>query len=909
MTPVEHALAYAARGWRVAPIPPGHKYPANLPNWQTVAHTDPARIRRYWKTNPDHGVCIVTGPASGIFAIDIDPDDGGDDSLRALEAKFGPLPDTVMSLTGGGGTHHLFAWPDGAEIRNSASGVLGVGIDVRGVGGQIVVAPTVHPVSGIPYRWEIEHDPFDGVAVAEAPEWLLELLTTEPGATEPKRPERKRLASDPLPGDWWEARTDWPTELVRHGWTLHSTHHDAAGSYYELWTRPGKLPKDGASASLYYRGSDVLKVFTSNAHPLAAEKTYTLWGFHVELEHGGDYEAAARAVRGTMPRTTPSSNETAPAVAAPPADATNVAARTRPQIFHNGRQLHEVVTEAIDALTEANEPPTIFVRAGQLVRLREDEDRRPIIEPLRTEHTRAALSEAADWWRSLKDGGMTATSPPVDVAASVLAARTWPMPALAGVVELPVLRHDGTFHVEHGYDPATRLYHWHHGEPYPEIPAEPTGEQVAAAVALIDELLCDFPWDTTADRANAWALLITPLVRAVVGQVPMALIDAPEPGTGKGLLVKVCSIVTTGRSAALMAWPSSDEELEKKVTAMLMAGHTVVVFDNVEGMIRSATLAAVLTADTWQGRVLGRSEVTTVPNRATWAATGNNIDVGGDLARRCYRVRLDARQAQPWLRTGFRHPDLERWAEANRPALLGALCTIVRSWWVAGRPLATELPAMGGYSSWVRTVGGILDHAGVTGFLANLADFHASADREAGAWEAFLQAWFDELGEEPMTVADLVARMKDHYVGSRLRDPLPDDLSGEFDRPSFQIRLGKALRKRSGRHYGAEGLHLIEMPRDRRRVAIFAVTNRSMSLLGAGVSAGVHELPRQGEALTRDDAENRGSAGVLESSRAEEIQYHSYARQKEFSPGVEPTNSRDPSTPAVDVDPEFGPFG
>jgi hypothetical protein len=43
----------------------------------------------------------------------------------------------------------------------------------------------------------------------------------------------------------------------------------------------------------------------------------------------------------------------------------------------------------------------------------------------------------------------------------------------------------------------------------------------------------------------------------------MALIDAPEPGTGKGLLVKACSIVTTGHSAALMAWPTSDEELEK----------------------------------------------------------------------------------------------------------------------------------------------------------------------------------------------------------------------------------------------------------------------------------------------------------------------------------------------------------
>ena len=301
MTPLDFALAYSARGWRIAPIKPGFKYPHGIDNWQTAATTDAARIRRYYKQNPTHGVCIATGAESGLFAIDIDPDDGGDDSLRALEAKYGPLPDTVMSLTGGGGTHYLLAWPtDGREIRNSASGVLGVGIDVRGTGGQIVVAPTVHP-NGMPYAWEVEHDPLDGVALAVAPDWLLDLLTADPRTTEPsRRAPRPRPLGDPLPGDWWESGTTWPDELGRYGWALHSTHHDAAGDYYELWTRPGKTTRDGASASLYYRGSDVLKVFTSSCPPLRAEETYTLWGFHVAMEHGGDFAKAASAVRTSM---------------------------------------------------------------------------------------------------------------------------------------------------------------------------------------------------------------------------------------------------------------------------------------------------------------------------------------------------------------------------------------------------------------------------------------------------------------------------------------------------------------------------------------------------------------------------------------------------------------------------------
>jgi putative DNA primase/helicase len=342
VTPLDHALAYAARGWRVHPIPPGFKHP-NMPRWQQNATTDPARITRYYTQNADHGVCIATGPESGVFAIDIDPDDGGDDSLRALEAQYGPLPDTVQSLTGGGGLHYLFAWPDGVEIRNSASGVLGVGIDVRGVGGQIVVAPTVHPGTGHEYRWEIEHDPFDGLAPVPAPDWLLELLARPVGASEPRQPPRKRLASDPLPGDWWEAQTSWPDQLGRRGWALHSQHTDAGGGYYELWTRPGKTTRDGASASLYWQGSDVLKVFTSNATPLQAEKTYSLWGFHVAMEHGGDFEGAARAVRKTMPRTE-SPNSTPPQVGPPTKGPTNVAPTDEPPeqpytVLGNARRL------------------------------------------------------------------------------------------------------------------------------------------------------------------------------------------------------------------------------------------------------------------------------------------------------------------------------------------------------------------------------------------------------------------------------------------------------------------------------------------------------------------------------------------------------------------------------------------
>ncbi|MGA0894400.1 MAG: bifunctional DNA primase/polymerase [Ilumatobacteraceae bacterium] len=892
MTPLEHALWYASIGWRVVPIPPGYKYPRGIDSWETKATVDPDKIRRYWTKNPDHGIGIATGPESGIFILDIDPDDGGDDSFAALEAKYGPLPDTVEAITGGNGRHLVFRWPEVGEIRNSASGVLGVGIDVRGVNGQFVVAPTVHPESGQQYCWEVEHDPMNGQAVAVPPTWLIELLQAPVATDKPRHDKINRDAFSDLPGDRWATSTTWAAELQADGATFHSSHTDGHGDYYELWTRPGKDPDNGASASLYYKGSDVLKVFSSKWHPLDAEQTYTLWGYHVTTKHGGDYAEAAR-VHGREQRADPFSD--------PPAGDT----KQRRSIVHNGRQLDEVIGEAIAALNEANDPPQMFVRAGQLCRLRDDENGRPLIEGLRAEHVRLRLAESANWFRVNKDGVHTSTTPPNDVATAITVSGAWAgMPALAGVVELPVLRPNGTFHTDHGYDPATRLYHWHVGTAYPPISDAPTPADLAAAVALVDEALCDFPWDTAADRANAWALLLTPLVRAIVGQVPMALVDAPEPGTGKGLLVKVSAIITIGRAAALMAWPSGDEELEKKVTAALMAGHTMLIFDNVEGMIRSPALAAVLTADTWQGRVLGRSEMVTVPNRATWAATGNNIDVGGDLARRCYRIRLDARQAQPWLRTGFKHTDLEQWVTTNRSALLHALCTIIQSWWTSGRPMATDLPAMGGYSQWVRTIGGILNHAGIGHFLGNLADFHASADREASSWEAFLNAWHDQIGDRPVSVGDLVAVMRDVYTGDQLVGSLPDELSGEWGKSTFTQRFGYALRKRTGRHYGSAGLHIVEMPRDRRRVAIYSVTTRTKGVTDAGLP----QSPAQHNSSTRDDANERGTCGTFPPTpreKSEELVSEKNIQRGEKSPQVPHSRASDdgaPSTLVNDLD-------
>ena len=221
MTPLDHALAYAALGWRVIPIEPGHKYPRGVPDWPTKATTDANRIRKYWTLHPDHGVGIVC-EGSGLFVIDIDSYAGGDEGWADLEAAYGPVPDTVEAITGRNGRHLYFQQPDdgGPPITNAAH-AMPPGVDVRGHGGFVVAAPSIHPLTGQAYAWEIEHDPLQGHPVAQAPGWLLHLLRTPAPSQEARRDTVPYTGGDSII-DLFAANTTWAELLEGDGWTLHS---------------------------------------------------------------------------------------------------------------------------------------------------------------------------------------------------------------------------------------------------------------------------------------------------------------------------------------------------------------------------------------------------------------------------------------------------------------------------------------------------------------------------------------------------------------------------------------------------------------------------------------------------------------------------------------------------------------
>jgi putative DNA primase/helicase len=157
------ALRYARRGWPVLPLHtaedgqcscaagqscahPG-KHP-RTPNGVKDATNNRTIIKEWWNRWPDANVGIATGQPSGIFVLDVDGEVGRA-NRKKLQEEHGPLPKTVTVKTGKG--RHRYFRCDGARVGNSA-GRLGKGIDVRGEGGYVVAAGSVH-ASGVPYRF------------------------------------------------------------------------------------------------------------------------------------------------------------------------------------------------------------------------------------------------------------------------------------------------------------------------------------------------------------------------------------------------------------------------------------------------------------------------------------------------------------------------------------------------------------------------------------------------------------------------------------------------------------------------------------------------------------------------------------------------------------------------------------
>lgn len=403
------------------------------------------------------------------------------------------------------------------------------------------------------------------------------------------------------------------------------------------------------------------------------------------------------------------------------------------------------------------------------------------------------------------------TTPAPGVLAAALAGKEWPgVSVLAGFIGTPVLRRDWSLLQAPGYDPISGLY-LAPTVTVPVVPECPSARQVAEARAfVVGKMLGDFEWEDDSSLANYVALMATPFLRRPLRALaPLFIVTASAPSSGKSLLSAITGLLT---GQQVVTWPGdNEEELEKVITSTFREESGAVVFDNVpEGeVIRSARLAALLTAPVWSGRLLGGSNMGSWPNDRLWIATGNNLRVGGDIASRSVSVRLKPTAPHPEERTGFAIPDLQGWImnPANRGRLLERLLVLVADWVAAGTPQDTSVPAMRQFTPWAQGVGGFLAHHGIGGFLGNLSSLR-TMDEEDQKWAVFLSAWLDRLGTDFVRPSAVMASA-DEGIGQPTGPWDGDFISDAAGRyPGRASKLGTMLSGQVDRWHGDPPLTL-----------------------------------------------------------------------------------------------------
>ena len=304
---------------------------------------------------------------------------------------------------------------------------------------------------------------------------------------------------------------------------------------------------------------------------------------------------------------------------------------------------------------------------------------------------------------------------------------------------------------------------------YYDEPPELRGLQATDDWDVIWDALIDFPFRDEASRLNVVGLLLTPIIRHAVGNVPFHLIHSSMERTGKTKLVELVGQVIVGEPPPAIQVCDREEETEKRITAAMARGKPILFFDNLRDFLDSPALAALATAAVWEGRVLGKSELVAYPNRATIIMTGNNVRATGEIVKRTVPILLQPTTDTPEDRTDFAHPDLAGWLATNRKAIWGALLGLVEAWKANGRP--TGRVRMGGFESWAASIGGML--AG-SDWMANAKAWRTASNPDGEDLTAFVAAWQRVHGTQCVTATVLAALAKEIGLYPRILDKPSD---------------------------------------------------------------------------------------------------------------------------------------
>lgn len=711
MDPIELLFAIGLGPWLT---PLRGKVP-HLGAWQKQPPVDEARVRDWIGLGFNLG--FRAGEKSGLVVLD-------DDQARkgVPDAERYTLPPTgLVAESPTGGRHGYYTAPPGWTWPGNTASKLAPYVDVRGNGGQVVVPPSIHPTANAPYRW---------VSIGE-PQPLPVVVLRALGCVHVD--DRPTVPPPPPPSAGY-AQTAFHRESAAVRSATEGTRNDTLNrAAFNL----GQLVAGGALDA-----GEVEAELLASARIAGLPEREAVSTIASGMKAGAEKPRTApeRPQRATRTQTAPSPTvipiDDRPHVLVP---GSHVLPTCRALSCTRGEYREQGAHTFAEEVLAAIPGETLYRRAGQLGEIHDG-----AFAPVGVERLRSIIDAGVRLVRGKapksdeEDAEPTLVYQPCsrDFASIVLA-----YGATRGKVrDLQFLASHPVFV---GRDFALAKPGWNADfGVFQSCAIEVPELSLEEAKAALVNMLVDFPFTAPADFQNMIGLLLTPLVRpAIDSNVPMHLVAAPIARSGKTKLIELClGITITGRRVPAEALHEREEEREKRIFSALREGQSIMHLDNLRAFIDSAILASLLTASSMRSRVLGQSVSQTVTNGMCVAATGNNVHMTGEIAKRIAWIGLTP-VANPELRQDFSHPNLELFLTENRARHLGALVALVRYWLACGQPL--HQAAFGGFERWTAVVGGIMHATGYTDWLTNRREWQGKSDDETNEDEALVAGWYE----------------------------------------------------------------------------------------------------------------------------------------------------------------------
>lgn len=479
------------------------------------------------------------------------------------------------------------------------------------------------------------------------------------------------------------------------------------------------------------------------------------------------------------------------------------AAKHRPTIKTEPGELHRIVDAAEAVLAESGR---YYQRGGLIVSVNTaPESGATSIKPVSQPALVRALSGCASWLRydARAEDFVTSDPPARHVQVLFDSERYEHLPALTGIARQPHLRADGSLVREAGFDAATGLFGVFDARLF-DVPAKPTRQHALQALAELRALLTEFAFASPADEAAALAGILTAAIRPSLPAAPMFHIKAPQIASGKSYLSGILSAFAGPGTPSAVAFPTSDEECQKQLLALLLEAPSVVVFDNLTtDLIPFKSLCSALTEEFLTGRILGVSKTATAGTRSLFLSSGNNVGPVKDMARRCITVSLDPQVETPATRQFTGDPLAA--VRGYRENYVSLALTVIRAWIASGEAHINCKP-LASYSQWGAWVRQPLLWLGLPDPAERVFE-QLAQDPDRETLGRLLAAWHRVHGNRPAMIREAVSAAETGFAdeAKNLREVLLEvaEERGEINRR----RLGRWIARHAGRI--VEGLRFV----------------------------------------------------------------------------------------------------